>query len=705
MKISALRIINFKAIRNFEMTNLGDVVVVAGPNGCGKSCILDAIRFLKSAYAGYRQQNEWHNFFNEFQLNMQNVDEVYRLFFDRRKPVTISAQFVLSDDEKKYIEKNAKELISRNLSAQAFGAGNSFLQIDPHDGRVQEIHQLAAVYSEKIIEELRKPSQNAELTLGCEPALTTAPNLVLQFAFSIYDPAHIGIIDYHSANRTYHRERVGGVNVSIEETSQRLAQHALYNWQNKYVNIKSELASAYIRDIFVEKAGGVQKNTTSILKTLEELFDHFLPGKTFNGPIPGTGGELTFPVKLNDGGEHDIDDLSSGEKELVYGYLRLRNIAPTNSIILLDEPELHLNPRLIMGLPSFYRRHLGLDLKNQLWMTTHSDAFLREAYRGSGFTIFHMSPAPAVSTDDNQVVAISAESEINRAIVDLVGDIAGFRPGNVLVIFESSEDASFDASMTKRLFPDFAQRINAISGDNKSSVKQLYAALNKATAQMALPLQIYAIVDKDTDGVGRPAMACVFSWNVYHIENYLLDENFIAKVMEDYPTYAQPMRADSVLLALCECARECQLALVRHRMHSIINGVLTKQMDLGFNPKSTDLVKGFTCAVRRVNDRIRAATEECLSENALRAMNRDIKSGLDRALQNGSWRSEFRGRDILKMFAARYLRGLPYEAFRDAIIARMSDVNHKPAGMNEVIAKIAEQAFGGTAKAPSSIPH
>jgi hypothetical protein len=186
--------------------------------------------------------------------------------------------------------------------------------------------------------------------------------------------------------------------VNIEETTERLQQHALFNWQNKYTNIKTELAAAYIRDLLIKEAGGLDISTPSILNTMRELFTLFLPGKQFGGPRPGTKGELTFPVKLAGGGEHDIDDLSSGEKELVYGYLRLRHVAPKNSIFLLDEPELHLNPRLVLGLPNFYRKHLGLELNNQLWMATHSDAFLRDAYNGGEFTIFHMSPAPSVST-------------------------------------------------------------------------------------------------------------------------------------------------------------------------------------------------------------------------------------------------------------------------------------------------------------------
>jgi energy-coupling factor transporter ATP-binding protein EcfA2 len=697
MRIANLEIANFKAIRHLRMNNLGDVVVVAGPNGCGKSCILDAIRFLKSAYAGYRQQNEWHHFFSEFQLNMENADEVRRLFFDRAVPITISADFVLSDSEIDYVKRNINSILRRAFNMNAFGNGRSLLQLNRIqrqrlESNKNDIERHVDEVSAAIIHQLSNPSHRAQLTLDQTPSLTTEENLVLEFAFSVYDPTNLGIIDYHSANRTYQRERLGGINVNIEETSQRLAQHALYNWQNKYHNIKSELAAAYIRDIFVEKAGGNVATTPSILVTMKELFDQFLPGKSFTGPVPGSGGELKFPVKMAAGGEHDIDDLSSGEKELVYGYLRLRNVAPTNSIILLDEPELHLNPRLVLGLPNFYRKHLGLELKNQLWMTTHSDAFLRDAYKGGGFTIFHMSAAGAIEASGNQAVGISADSEINRAIVDLVGDIAGFRPGNVIVVFESSENASFDASMTRRLFPEFFQNINALSGDNKFGVKQLYSALDKAISQMSLPIKVFAIVDRDSDEDQRPSLTRVFSWNVYHIENYLLDENFISKVMKDNPSYCEPMSSDDIKLALKECASSGLRSLIKHRMQTAVNAGLLKCLDLGFDQSIANPAQGFAEALGRVSGRISKINSTEFTAERLDEMRCKIETDLLQSLNGEGWRSEFKGRDILQIFAGKFLRGLPYEAFRDAIVARMGDANHQPAGMREIVSRIADQS-------------
>src|SRR5262245_32325996 len=109
MRISNLSITNFKAISRFSLADLGDVIVIAGPNGCGKSCVLDAIRLLKSVYGGYRQQNEWHSFFSEFQINIEQPADLQRLFQDKTQPIRIAATFQLASDEVAYIRETSQK--------------------------------------------------------------------------------------------------------------------------------------------------------------------------------------------------------------------------------------------------------------------------------------------------------------------------------------------------------------------------------------------------------------------------------------------------------------------------------------------------------------------------------------------------------------------------------------------------------------------
>ena len=136
----------------------------------------------------------------------------------------------------------------------------------------------------------------------------------------------------------------------------------------------------------------------------------------------------------------------------MYGYLRIRSSAPNNSIILLDEPELHLNPRLIRNLPEFYRRHLGEALNNQLWLVTHSDALLREAVGKPGFDVYHMFPC-GLDGGRGQLRKLSATEDLDLAMADLVGDLAAYRPDGTAILFEGGGDSDFDQSIVARLFP------------------------------------------------------------------------------------------------------------------------------------------------------------------------------------------------------------------------------------------------------------
>ena len=71
MKIEALRISNFRGITELQFEKLGNMVIIAGQNGSGKSCLFDGIRLLKSVYGGY-QANEWQQWMGEFQISLSN---------------------------------------------------------------------------------------------------------------------------------------------------------------------------------------------------------------------------------------------------------------------------------------------------------------------------------------------------------------------------------------------------------------------------------------------------------------------------------------------------------------------------------------------------------------------------------------------------------------------------------------------------------
>lgn len=517
----------------------------------------------------------------------------------------------------------------------------------------------------------------------------TRDNLLLEILFSSYEPGRIGLLDYHGSHRNYGREQLGGINLNLESEVEKQRQHILYNYANKYTNIKSEMAADFVREALKEKAGiQFTQRSTSLSDTLKELFRTFFPGKTFLGPIPTSEGTLEFPVELNGGGKHDINELSSGEKEVLFGYLRLRNSAPRYSVILLDEPELHLNPALVRGLPQFYSQHLGSALNNQIWLVTHSDAFLREAVGTPGIDVFHMQYYQGGQVD-SQLRPVRADDETEAVIIELVGDLAAYRPGAKVVFFEGQE-SEFDLKMVSRLFPEIEKIVNFVSGGNKERVQRLHQILDQAVSAGHVPVKIYSVVDKDTgDQQKETAYRRHFSWDVYHIENYLLEPKYILEAMRQIGVYNDMLAdEDAVSKKLNEIARERISELVAHYLREMINGVMVRQIALNANHKTNDLGAEMHRVAIRSIESMQTKLQTDIGVDKLRKLASDYQTTLEKSLDSEDWKKHFRGRDILKRFAGEFCNGIRYEMFRDLVISTMVTDSFQPEGMKKVIQRI-----------------
>jgi len=695
MKIQRLAISNFRGIKSLVADDLGDTIIVAGQNGSGKSCIFDAIRLLKSTYGGY-QQNEYQQFFGEFQINLTGGSQNLRgLFNDSSKSCVIECDFKLRDREKAYIGQNASSLVEETVwqkelpEAFAYGGYRKAMFAAQFRDKQPEVAVKVAELLPKIAEELARGFIHARIEVHVDGRFLAIDSPLLSTIFTNYRPREIGVLDFHGAQRHYGRENVQGINLNLDQANQAFGNHALYNYNNKYNNVKSEMAGNFIKELLAEKAGsGVDGSAVSLTQTLTELFESFFPEKEFLGPQPTSDGILTFPVRTQSGQTHDLDELSSGEKEILYGYLRIRSSAPRDSIILLDEPELHLNPRLIRGLPEFYRRHLGEALQNQLWLVTHSDSLIREAIGKPGFNVYHMLPCGVDTDEEGQLKLLSVSSDLELLLADLVGDLAAYRPGGTGIIFEGGGDSEFDKRFVSSIFSEELRGVNLISGTNKDKVKVLHRVLQAAYEVGDLPTKFYAIVDKDSDD-GAAATEAVnrFSWDVYHIENYLLDDEIISAVVGALvPTVASG--ADEIGKVLEVAARTTVDAAVTHRLRKEVNDKLVGSIDLGFSPTASDPILEMSEAINRSVARIDEAKSELLTIEALRAQESAIRQSVEAAFADGSWRRNLPGREILRAF--RSLRGLPvtYDVFRNLIVSRMVELGHKPEGMKVIVDKV-----------------
>lgn len=697
MKIEELHVVNFKAIDQISLTDLTDVVVIAGANGSGKSTIFDAIRLWKSTIGSY-QKGELQNWLNELGFGNQ-IKALLDAHQNRAEPFSILATVRLSLDEVSYLKEHAESLLAyyfyknaaqnHPMAPQIMTVENLELADDFRSQKAHIMQQVAAsmVHVDQLTADSRLTGSVEVHTTG--QIATNAP-FILQLVLSLFVDG-IGVIEHYGPQRTFARERVESLNLNIDTQirSQRL-NSALYNHANKYGSVKAELASAYVKGLISERAGGRRSIDDGLERAISELFVQFIPGKSFLGVIPKPDGSLSFDVQTA-AGLHDVSDLSSGEKELIYGYLRLKNSGLRNSVILIDEPELHLNPRLTDGLPDFYYRHIGRPLNNQLWLVTHSDTILRQSVGYEGFRVFHMKTVGSYDVDDAQLIEVTAQSDLNQAVIELVGDLAAFKPGGKLVLLEGGGESEFDKRLIQRLFPDFSQRVNLVSSESKMRVQALHGILERIGAERDLFSGVYSIVDADDsliDGTSSPFKEA-FIWDAYHIENYLIDPHFVRKVLLDNEIIDEDTSSNTVFEWLREAARSTKDALVRHEVESKTRNTLSTLVKVNTDRSLVFKAERVGELIDETVSRINKARELSMSSQALTQMADAISKRLDHAIENYDWVRVFRGREVLKAFVhARGKGRITYESLRNQVSARMRDVEFQPVGMGRVLAQI-----------------
>lgn len=361
-------------------------------------------------------------------------------------------------------------------------------------------------------------------------------------------------------------------------------------------------------------------------------------------------------------------------------------------MILLDEPELHLNPSLTHGFTDFYYRHLGVAENNQLWLVTHSDTILRQAVGNINYRVYQMIPALTTTPDENQAVEVVADDDVERTTIALIGDLASYRPHGKVVILEGKTENGFDVNMVKRLFPELARHLNLVSGGPKQRVRDLYEVLNAPTFAAAAKNRFFAITDKDRDPASSPTpTASLFCWDVYHIENYLLDPDCVGAATSALLGQETFSSEEEVLCALRECAEELVPSLVLEALRSDVNNSFLHAMRIKANPNASDVVADIMPSIQTSLARI-AEVGSAFTEEELTRRADACRADLVRALEDDSWLREFPGRQIIRRYADKQLGGrIDSSLFANSVLDKMVEKGRKPDGMRRILQEILQR--------------
>ena len=110
---------------------------------------------------------------------------------------------------------------------------------------------------------------------------------------------------------------------------------------------------------------------TAVFKEINEIFEILDLDIKISGISKNA---KSIPIFTNSSGDKfDINELSSGEKQLFLRTLAIKMLNPENSIILIDEPELSLHPKWQQRIVDVYRK---IGKNNQIIIATHSPHIL-----------------------------------------------------------------------------------------------------------------------------------------------------------------------------------------------------------------------------------------------------------------------------------------------------------------------------------------
>jgi predicted ATPase len=142
-------------------------------------------------------------------------------------------------------------------------------------------------------------------------------------------------------------------------------------------SLESFIVALYARETFEQLETSQEEEKT--YPTFQEFLDvvnSFLARKRITGV---SSANFRVQVEGEDGQKFSLDELSSGEKQVLLILAEIQRRIRRNSVLLIDEPEIHLHPawqaRLMGALTDMCRQY-----DTQMIITTHSEEIARSVY-------------------------------------------------------------------------------------------------------------------------------------------------------------------------------------------------------------------------------------------------------------------------------------------------------------------------------------
>lgn len=524
MRLQQLSIQNFRALDNISITFKSTADVIVGPNAVGKTTILEAIRLAKAVLAPRTHDEAQQTLISLGAISPHLPQQLNfaALARDLRVPLIVNCKYELAQEDLNALDA-LSPMIANALVQSRFGMGAqgplALVQfLSTIEGRTAHSDALKKVAS--TIPNF-KSTKNCTLQLTIDPVggHISGSDQMSQLIFSALESRlqpHQALFSYFPADRAM---PTGDINIQLggPEVNAQLVSHNSQP-QTKYQRLKATILNNYLLNA---------SNPNEVLEDFRRIFSHLMKDREIVGLHMNPFGLMSIQVRdLSTNQVFDIDNMSSGEKGLILTFLLIGRSLANNGIVLIDEPELHLNPAVCKILLPFLIDQYLSPKHVQAIICSHSPEILGVAFDRSDCSLHHLqSPnvvSPILPQDKHEV--FDALRRLGTSTSDVL-----FSSGSIFV------EGDDDLEILEAGFSKLLNRYKVTRLGGRRNAERDIQTLQEAEMRGEIDTLKCFIFDRD----GTPtqlkssALVRVLQWKRYCIENYLINEAIIYELLRD----------------------------------------------------------------------------------------------------------------------------------------------------------------------------
>lgn len=398
------------------------------------------------------------------------------------------------------------------------------------------------------------------------------------------------------------------------------------------------------------------------LAPYDELFQRLFPAYELAHQTEDLRDQLY--VRLPTGQEVPFADLSSGEQEVFFLLTFFLRHAVRESMVFVDEPELHLHPELVRKM---IRLMLSIQPGNQVWLATHNPEVIDEAGRDRTFFVVRTSPsgpARATRASDEQ-----GAIELMRTMFGFSGYVGMARR----IVFLEGDTASADRRSLVQLFPTVGDEISFIPINSADNLLRINRAALSILGETVGHSELFLIRDRDylTDDQVSSYIASsggrLFVLDRHEIENYLLNADAIREVLEQLTGASRA--ASEIETIMVDVCRRLAGRVVKDMVTARIARIFTARdcsiggfesnrewLDAALSWDAPILAGARQRFVQTIDRHLKDVTTESDPTRVGDIFDRASDEVVS-AIRSGGWRASFPGKEVLE--ATRATLGLP----------------------------------------------